>query len=74
MRRAKSNPAKYSRNYRSISQRRMTEQNDNDDEKYVDQEMKRLQKVMRTSEDHVRAGTADDDAAADAAADATHQA
>lgn len=68
MRRAKSNPAKYSRNYRSISQRRMTEQNDNDDEKYVDQEMKRLQQVMRASEDHVRAGTADD---ADAAADDT---
>jgi hypothetical protein len=65
MRRSKSNPAKYARNYRSISQRRMTEQNDNDDDKYVDQEMKRLQQVMRTSEDHLREGTADANANAD---------
>ena len=42
MRRSKSNPAKYARNYRSISQRRMTAHDGLDEEK----EMKRLRKIL----------------------------
>ncbi|KAL3938758.1 MAG: hypothetical protein SGARI_001619, partial [Bacillariaceae sp.] len=46
MRKSKSNPAKYARNYRKISQRRMTQYDDVDEE----QEMERLRKVLRNSE------------------------
>lgn len=56
MRRSKSDPRKYARNYRAISQRRMTVQ---DDDRNMDQEMERLQTVLRDSETHVKQGTAD---------------
>mmetsp|Transcript_17003 Transcript_17003/g.30507 ORF Transcript_17003/g.30507 Transcript_17003/m.30507 type:complete len:142 (+) Transcript_17003:89-514(+) len=46
MRRSKSDPAKYARNYRKISQRRMT-QYDNVDE---DREIERLKSILRDSE------------------------
>jgi DEAD/DEAH box helicase len=45
MRRSKSNPAKYAKNYRSISQRKMTEHDEEDDEK----EMERLRQILRES-------------------------
>ena len=52
MRRSKSNPAKYARNYRKISQRKMTAYDDDaiDEEK----ELNRLQNVLKHSEDHLR--------------------
>jgi hypothetical protein len=46
MRRSKSDPAKYARNYRKISQRRMTQYDNVDEEK----EMERLRSVLRDSE------------------------
>ncbi|KAL3922867.1 MAG: hypothetical protein SGILL_001977 [Bacillariaceae sp.] len=46
MRRSKSDPAKYARNYRKISQRRMTQYDGVDEEK----EMERLRAVLRDSE------------------------
>ena len=50
MRRSKSDPAKYARNYRSISQRRMTQFDDVDEDK----EIKRLRAVLRQSEKHLK--------------------
>ena len=49
MRRSKSDPAKYARNYRSISQRRMTEYDNLDEDKEID----RLRDIIRTSETHL---------------------
>lgn len=46
MRRSKSDPAKYARNYRKISQRRMTQFDHIDEES----EMKRLRSILRNSE------------------------
>lgn len=46
MRRSKSDPAKYARNYRKISQRRMTQYDHIDEES----EMKRLRSILRNSE------------------------
>jgi ATP-dependent RNA helicase DHX37/DHR1 len=48
MRRSKSNPAKYAKGYRKISQRRMTSYDDNEEE-----EMKRLRDLLRTSSEHL---------------------
>lgn len=49
MRRSKSNPAKYARNYRKISQRKMTEQ-----EMDVEQEeIERMKNLLRTSSEHL---------------------
>jgi hypothetical protein len=59
MRRSKSNPAKYARNYRSISQRRMTGIDNDDNDKHMDEELKRLKQVMADSEEHLRQGTTD---------------
>lgn len=50
MRRSKSNPAKYARNYRKISQRQMTQFDNIDEEK----EMIRLQKILKNSRDHLK--------------------
>lgn len=50
MRRSKSDPAKYARNYRKISQRRMTQYDHIDEEK----EIERLRSVLRNSEEHLR--------------------
>ena len=50
MRRSKSDPAKYARNYRKISQRRMTQYDHIDEEK----EMERLRSMLRTSEEHLK--------------------
>eukprot|EP00934_Nitzschia_sp_Nitz4_P008609 Nitzschia sp. Nitz4//scaffold39_size137210//9590//15393//NITZ4_003183-RA/size137210-snap-gene-0.131-mRNA-1//1//CDS//3329550335//8599//frame0 len=50
MRRSKSDPAKYARNYRKISQRRMT-QYDHIDE---DKEIERLRAILRDSEAHLQ--------------------
>jgi ATP-dependent RNA helicase DHX37/DHR1 len=50
MRRSKSEPSKYARNYRRISQRRMT-QYDNLDE---DHEIERLRSILKTSEKHLQ--------------------
>ena len=49
MRSSKSNPAKYARNYRKISQRKMTEQ-EMDVEKG---EIERLRELLRTSSEHI---------------------
>jgi ATP-dependent RNA helicase DHX37/DHR1 len=49
MRRSKSDPAKYARNYRSISQRRMTEHDAYNEEA----EMERLKEILLTSEAHL---------------------
>ncbi len=49
MRRSKSNPAKYARNYRKISQRKMTEHEGANDE----EEIERLRKLLRTSTEHL---------------------
>ena len=49
MRRSKSNPAKYARNYKKISQRKMTE-NDMDFEK---EEIERLRNLLKTSTEHL---------------------
>lgn len=46
MRRSKSDPAKYARNYRKISQRRMTQYDGLDEEK----EIQRLRSILRSSE------------------------
>ena len=48
MRRSKSNPAKYAKGYRKISQRRMTSHVDNEEE-----EIKRLRDMLRTSTEHL---------------------
>lgn len=53
MRRSKSNPAKYTKNYRSISQRRMTTY-DGLDEK---QEIARLKGLLKQGEDAIGSGT-----------------
>ncbi|KAI2508527.1 hypothetical protein MHU86_5926 [Fragilaria crotonensis] len=50
MRRSKSDPAKYARNYRSISQRRMTEHDAYNEEA----EMKRLKEILVNSEAHLK--------------------
>jgi len=50
MRRSKSNPAKYARNYRSISQRQMTKYDGTDEA----EEMKRLKAVLKHSQDHLQ--------------------
>lgn len=50
MRRSKSDPAKYARNYRKISQRRMTESDDLDEDK----EIERLRSLLRTFEKHLQ--------------------
>lgn len=57
MRRSKSNPAKYARNYRSISQRRMTEHDGYNEET----EMERLKAILKTSEAHLQQNENDDD-------------
>jgi len=49
MRRSKSNPAKYAKGYRKISQRRMTSYGDNHEE----EEIKRLREMLRTSSEHL---------------------
>ena len=49
MRRSKSDPAKYARNYRKISQRRMTRYDEVDEEK----EIKRLKGILQTSQKHL---------------------
>jgi hypothetical protein len=49
MRRSKSDPSKYARNYRKISQRQMTQYDAVDDDK----EIERLRSVLRTSERHL---------------------
>lgn len=50
MRRSKSNPAKYARNYKSISQRQMTKYDNVNDE----DEMKRLKNILKHSKDHLK--------------------
>lgn len=50
MRRSKSDPAKYARNYRKISQRRMTQYDGLDEEK----EIQRLRSILRSSEKHLK--------------------
>ena len=50
MRRSKSDPAKYARNYRKISQRRMTQYDHIDEEK----EMARLRSILQNSQDHLK--------------------
>ena len=52
MRRSKSDPSKYARNYRSISQRRMTQYDENADE---EKEIERLRSVLRNSQRQVQA-------------------
>jgi hypothetical protein len=49
MRRSKSNPAKYTRNYRKVSQRKMTQYDGLDEE----QEMERLRQVLKDSTEHL---------------------
>ncbi|CAB9496357.1 splicing factor ATP-dependent RNA helicase [Seminavis robusta] len=61
MRRSKSNPAKYARNYRSISQRQMTAFDHLDEE----QEMKRLQTVLKNSKNHLKQHNVGDDSSDD---------
>jgi hypothetical protein len=56
MRRSKSDPAKYARNYRSISQRRMTQYDGLDEEK----EMDRLRAVLRNSQHQLKLHQGDD--------------
>lgn len=57
MRRSKSNPAKYARNYRKISQRKMTEQ-----ELDVEQEeIERMKSLLRTSSEHLSRHETDQD-------------
>ena len=50
MRRSKSDPAKYARNYRKISQRRMTQYDGLDEEK----EIKRLRSILKSSEKQLK--------------------
>lgn len=54
MRRSKSNPAKYTRGYRRISQRRMTEHDDDEEE-----EMERLRGVLATTAEQMQSARAD---------------
>ena len=56
MRRSKSNPAKYARNYKRISQRQMTKYDGLDEEK----EMQRLKNILKHSEEHLQKNVADD--------------
>jgi len=49
MRRAKSNPAKYARNYQKISSRRMTNDNNDDDDKKSSHQMKELRNKIQSS-------------------------
>ena len=55
MRRSKSNPAKYARNYNSISQRRMTVFNEADD----DVEFERIKHRMQTTSNLISSATQD---------------
>ena len=55
MRRSKSNPAKYARNYKRISQRQMTKYDGLDEEK----EMQRLKNILKHSEEHLKKNGAD---------------
>ncbi len=55
MRRSKSNPAKYAKGYRKISQRRMTSYGDNEEE-----EIQRLREMLRTSSEHLSQVVGDD--------------
>ena len=48
MRRSKSNPAKYAKGYRKISQRKMTSHGDNEEEEII-----RLRELLRTSSEHL---------------------
>ena len=48
MRRSKSNPARYAKGYRKISQRRMTDHIDNEEE-----EIQRLRELLKTSTEHL---------------------
>ena len=50
MRKSKSDPAKYARNYRKISQRQMTRHDGIDEDK----EIERLRKILRDSEAHLQ--------------------
>jgi ATP-dependent RNA helicase DHX37/DHR1 len=50
MRRSKSDPSKYARNYKAISQRRMTQFDHLDEEK----EMERLRSLLKNSETHLK--------------------
>ena len=50
MRRSKSDPAKYARNYRKISQRRMTQYDGVDEEK----EMESLRAILKNSQEHLK--------------------
>jgi len=52
MRKSKSDPAKYARNYRKISQRQMTKHDDADEGK----EIERLRKILKESEEHLQGG------------------
>ena len=51
MRKSKSDPAKYARNYRKISQRRMTEREENGES--AEEDIKRLRELLRTSTAHL---------------------
>lgn len=55
MRRSKSNPLKYAKGYRKISQRRMTSHTDNEEE-----EIKRLHEMLRASTEHLSHHHCDD--------------
>ncbi len=55
MRRSKSDPAKYARNYRKISQRRMTQFDHLDEER----EIKRLQAILKDSDAHLKRASED---------------
>lgn len=57
MRRSKSNPAKYARNYKRISQRQMTKYDGLDEEK----EMQRLKNILKHSEEHLKKDGAGED-------------
>jgi ATP-dependent RNA helicase DHX37/DHR1 len=50
MRRSKSDPSKYARNYKAISQRHMTQFDDVDEEK----EMESLRAILKNSQDHLK--------------------
>lgn len=53
MRRSKADPAKYARNYRKISQRKMTEHSDDDDDTNEQKEIERLKDLLRTSTENL---------------------
>jgi len=61
MRRSKSNPAKYARNYRAISTRRMSQYDDMDEEG----EMERLKNILKHSENHLKQYNNDDNGSDD---------